>query len=285
MEDPATPRTTQAQPIPAQGSNRGRTPRPWTVQLAWFFGVLLAVIAASVAVVRPTVGEVPSDLLFLGVMYAPTCGALAAWAAAGGRIQWGRINWWVLAALLPVVVALLFYLAAAAVGLVELVPGALPAALAAAPVAIAVSCISAFGEEVGWRGFLWPLLRGRYGFWRTSAFVGAVWWFYHVPLVLLGWYGSVAGLVAFTVALVGFVLFVGVLTDRSRAVWPSVVAHGGWNALVAVSFPAHIDGYDGPSFTGSPVWLGEFGWLAAVAMLVLGFAAAAWHVRRSAGPA
>lgn len=146
-----------------------------------------------------------SDGFFLAALYAPTCRALTAWAAAGESIQRGRINWWMLAGLLPVAAGLVAYLAAAAVGLVDLVPGALPAALAAAPLAILGNCVSAFGEEVGWWGFLWPLLRDRSSFWRSSAMVGGVWWLYHAPLVLLGWYGSVAGLIAFTAALVGFV--------------------------------------------------------------------------------
>jgi hypothetical protein len=33
-----------------------------------------------------------------------------------------------------------------------------------------------------------------------------------------------------------FVLFVGVLTERSRSIWPSVLAHGSWNGLVQSYF-------------------------------------------------
>ncbi|MGB9373650.1 MAG: CPBP family glutamic-type intramembrane protease, partial [Jiangellales bacterium] len=100
-----------------------------------------------------------------------------------------------------------------------------------------------------------------------------------VPLILLGWYGSLAGLAAFTVAIAGFTLFVGVLTDRSSSLWPSVVAHGAWNGLVATSFAA-TEGVDRvPAFSGSDALLGEFGWLAAVTMFVLGLATAWWHTR------
>jgi membrane protease YdiL (CAAX protease family) len=80
------------------------------------------------------------------------------------------------------------------------------------------ACVFAFGEEVGWRGFLWPLLRTRFGFLLTALAVGTVWWTYHVPFVFFGWYGSISGLPASTVAIAGFTLFVGVLTDRSRSV-------------------------------------------------------------------
>ena len=76
-------------------------------------------------------------------------------------------------------------------------------------------------------------------------------------------------------------LFVGVLTDRSKSIWPSVVAHGGWNALVATGFAVTtLAGDKLPAFAGSTTWVGEFGWLAAVAMLVLGGVTAAWHLSR-----
>jgi len=37
-------------------------------------------------------------------------------------------------------------------------------------------------------------------------------------LIFAGWYGFMGGIPAFTVGLLGFVLFVGVLTERSRSV-------------------------------------------------------------------
>ncbi|MGB7819276.1 MAG: CPBP family intramembrane glutamic endopeptidase [Ornithinibacter sp.] len=96
-------------------------------------------------------------------------------------------------------------------------------------------------------------------------------------------YGSVAGLPAFTLAVLGFSLLVGVITDRSRSLWPSIVAHGAWNGLVATSF-AVTQGADAvPAFAGDDRLLGEFGWLAATAMLALGAAATWWHLAHGGG--
>ncbi len=81
--------------------------------------------------------------------------------------------------------------------------------------------------------------------------MGVIWWLYHALLVWSGWYGFLGGLPAFTVGLVGFVLFVGVLTDRSRSVWPSVLAHGAWNGLVALYFSASGGDPHSRVFTGS----------------------------------
>jgi membrane protease YdiL (CAAX protease family) len=76
-------------------------------------------------------------------------------------------------------------------------------------------------------------MRRRLTFIASSAIMAVIWWIYHTGLTFAGWYGFIGGIPAFTVALVGFVLFVGVRTERSRSVWPSVLAHGSWNALVA----------------------------------------------------
>lgn len=251
--------------------------------MAWYFGGLIVVYVGGVVALWPAPGASPSPLVFAVVMFAPTVGALLAHFLAGGRIQWGRPSWWTLGGLLPCLAVLLSYLLGAALGWYRLDLGVLGLALAMSPIMILSACLTAVGEEIGWRGFLWPAARERVGFWWASVFVGVIWWLYHVPLILIGWYGSTAGLPAFTVAIVGFVLFVGVITDRARSMWPSVIAHGGWNGLVATSFAATMGEARTPAFAGTDALLGEFGWVAAVTMLLLGMGMAAWHVRTGAG--
>jgi membrane protease YdiL (CAAX protease family) len=247
-------------------------------RLALYFGVLVAVYAVAVAFFWNAAHR---DVMFLVVMFAPTAGALAARFLGPGVIRWGRPTWWILAGLIPVLAALGAYSVGAAVGVVTADTAILTAALVGAPVTIFSAALSAVGEEIGWRGFLWPLMRSRRTFLMSSLIVGAVWWLYHLPLILLGWYGTRAGVPAFTVAIVGFTLFVGVLTDRSASIWPSVMAHGGWNALVATGFAAtRIAGGQAQAFAGSTTWVGEFGWLAAISTLVLGIGATVWHLRR-----
>ncbi len=247
-------------------------------QLGWYFGGLFAVYAAGVAAFWPPAGEQPGDAMFLVIMMAPTLGALLALVPGRGSIQWGRLNVWILAGVLPAVAVLGVYLLGASLGWFSEDPDLVRSALVGSPVAIASAAISALGEEIGWRGFLWPTLRGGAGYWRVTSVVGVIWWLYHVPLILLGWYGSLAGIPAFTVAIAGFTMFVGVLTDRSRAVWPSMIAHGAWNGLVATSFAASEGAERVPAFAGSDALLGEFGWLAAITMLILGLLTSWWHV-------
>jgi membrane protease YdiL (CAAX protease family) len=246
-------------------------------RLVLYFGGLIVVYVAAVAAFWNA--EV-KDGVFVAVMFAPTVGALLARFIGPGVIQWGRPDWWILAGLVPVAGALIAYYVGAALGVDTLEVPTLVRALVAAPIAIFSAALTAVGEEIGWRGFLWPLLRNRRSFLGSALIVWAIWWLYHVPLILFGWYGTVSGLLAFTVAIAGFTLFVGVLTDRSKSVWPSVAAHGAWNALVATGFAVTTaDGDKLQAFVGSTTWVGEFGWLAAISALVIGVAASVWNLR------
>jgi len=244
-----------------------------------YFAGLIAVYVIGVFALRPTEANGNSQNWALIVMAAPAIGALLMRFLGPGVIQWGRPSLGLVvclvAALLPVAVGLGGYKVAAATGLIDVNEAALAAALAGAVSSIPLAMITATGEEIGWRGFLWPLVRRRFTFIPATLLVTAIWWAYHVPVILLGWYGSLGGLPAFTVAIIGFGAFVGVLTDRSRSLWPSVVAHGGWNALVATAF-VH-------SFTGDAALIGEFGWVAAASMLTLGIVSVAWHVLTGGG--
>jgi membrane protease YdiL (CAAX protease family) len=261
-------------PIPPARTDPARDTR----RLLLYFGGLAVVYV--VAVVAFWNAESKTGV-FLPLMMAPTVGALLARFLGPGVIQWGRPSWWILAGLVPTGVVLLAYYAGSAFGLDSLDSATLVSALVGSPIAIFTASLSAVGEEIGWRGFLWPFLRRSRSFLVSALLVGIVWWVYHLPLILFGWYGTVSGIPAFTVAIIGFTLFVGVLTDRSTSVWPSVMAHGAWNALVATGFAVStIDGESLAAFTGSTTWVGEFGWLAALASLTLGVATAVWHLRR-----
>lgn len=240
---------------------------------------LVAVYLVGVAVIVATHSESHPQVGVLIIMFAPLVGALLARCAGPGVIRWGRPSWWVLAGLIPVATVFIAYAVGSSFGLDVANYGLLGKALLLSPIIIAISSAAALGEETGWRGFLWPLLRRRWSFLTSALIIGTVWWTYHAPLIILGWYGSLRGLPAFTVAIIGITLFIGVLTDRSRAVWPSVIAHGAWNALVATGF-AVAGNASLVVFAGSTFWVSEFGWLAAVASLLTGALATWWHLGR-----
>jgi membrane protease YdiL (CAAX protease family) len=50
---------------------------------------------------------------------------------------------------------------------------------------ITINAVAAFGEELGWRGFLQREL-GFMGFWKSSAVIGIIWGVWHAPIIIQG---------------------------------------------------------------------------------------------------
>jgi membrane protease YdiL (CAAX protease family) len=147
-----------------------------------------------------------------------------------------------------------------------------------------LSCLSAFGEEVGWRGYMVPRLveAEAPAPYLTSALI---WCFWHVPLIL--WGGYAVG----PYPLLSALLFIAVVTPAgllyarwrmaSGSVWPCVIAHGSWNVLIQSVFDRFTTG------EGSALWIGESGILtvAAVWIVFLVIRNARWAGMVPAAPA
>ena len=166
----------------------------------------------------------------------------------------------VLALVAPPLMVALAGLIGGAADLVTL--GTSPAQLATLvtlPLFCLVVAVAAFGEELGWRGFLQPALRPL-GTLAALLLTGVVWGLWHAPLILLGYnYGrtDVSGLAL----MVGFTVLVGVLLGwlrmRSESVWTCSIAHGSINASAGIVLLAMIAG---PQDVGASI-LGWSGWI------------------------
>ena len=146
------------------------TAHPTRAYASYFIGLIAAYVAALVAF-WPEPGRQPNQAIFLAVMFAPTGGALLALFFGGGHVRWGRLTWWILAGLIPALAVLAVDLLGILVGWDTVDPSVLRTALVGAPVAIGAAALWAVGEEIGWRGFLWPTLRERSGFWLSSLVI------------------------------------------------------------------------------------------------------------------
>jgi membrane protease YdiL (CAAX protease family) len=101
-------------------------------------------------------------------------------------------------------------------------------------------------EELGWRGYLHYLWRPA-GFWRASLATGAIWGFWHAPIIYL--FGlnypteRPLGIGLFVIYCMLLAPIMTLVRDRAGTVWAAGLAHGTINAvagltIVSLSNPA-----------------------------------------------
>lgn len=137
----------------------------------------------------------------------------------------------------------------------------LPAAL--------INTIPAFGEELGWRGWLLPKLLPL-GTLPAIAVSGIIWGLWHAPVILLGHnYPGVPGWLAM-LTMVGMCIVVGAIFGwlrlRSQSVWPAALAHGSFNAAAGMGLL--FSSADAPFDPTVATILGWTGWIVPAAIVV-----------------
>ena len=212
------------------------------LRLVWIF--VIATFLLSALFDYPIFGPKPlSDLggiyLWL-VMWCPGTVALALvllgkarfrelglMKTGGLHLTWGL--------LIPLVMTGPIYLLASAAGFCGLAPWALKGHLLGALLMLPRGLGRALGEEIGWRGFLFPRLRSRFSFPMASLLSGLIWSVWHYAVIVQGGYLDSAnvtlgfGLVLFTICTIGESFLYGWLRERSDSVWPAVCLHGVYN--------------------------------------------------------
>ena len=135
--------------------------------------------------------------------------------------------------------------------------------------AATVNAFVAFGEELGWRGFLVPALRPL-GTWPALLISGAVWGVWHAPIVLLGYNFDrydITGVLFMTAGCIAWGILLGWLRLRSASVWPAVFAHGMMNACAAIIGLLYAAGTTYDMALAGP--LGVAGWIVCAVVVVL----------------
>lgn len=102
---------------------------------------------------------------------------------------------------------------------------------------LTVNMVAAFGEELGWRGYLYRELEGM-GFWRISLYTGALWGFWHAPLIANGhnYPGyPVAGIFLMVLWCILLSPLFTLIRQRAGSVLAASVAHGTLNGVGMIS--------------------------------------------------
>jgi len=111
---------------------------------------------------------------------------------------------------------------------------------------ITANAVAAFGEELGWRGFLQNEL-GYMGFWKSSLIIGLVWGIWHAPLILQGYNYpqhpllGVFMMTAFTMLLAPLFSYVRL---KAKSVIAAAIMHGTLNGTGGLSTMLIVGGND-----------------------------------------
>lgn len=142
--------------------------------------------------------------------------------------------------------------------------------------ALPISCATALGEEIGWRGFLAPELYKHFGYAKTSFITGIIWSLWHYPILIFADYNSGTpawyALSCFTVMVVSISFVFTWFRIKSGSLWTAMFLHASHNLFVQSFFtPITAD-------TGNTkYYVDEFG---AVLPLVTVFFAIYFYTRR-----
>lgn len=119
---------------------------------------------------------------------------------------------------------------------------------------VVISCISALtfapwlnlffavGEEAGWRGAMYPILKSRFGVLKGRILGGILWGIWHWPIMILAgyeygssyWGAPITGPLLFCLITVAMGILLDWLYDKTHCIWVPALCHGAINAFAGV---------------------------------------------------
>ena len=209
---------------------------------AWFYAIALSLglIATIVAITAK------AEIAVLLYMFTPLLAvlalqllltrdgrSLAGWRQLGlDRLGTTPVPW-LIALLLPPILLAIVWLLTIAVGAGRYAAPAEAITVGSVLLGTGGGCIFAFGEEIGWRGYLLPKLAAL-GLWPAMILSGFLHGAWHLPIILLTPFYHPNGspwivVPEFMAVLTMAGVFYGYLRHVTRSVWPVVLAHASFN--------------------------------------------------------
>lgn len=102
---------------------------------------------------------------------------------------------------------------------------------------ITVNALFAFGEEVGWRGYLLRQFHGQ-PFISSAIFIGIIWGLWHAPLILLGHnypQHPVMGIFFMMLLCIPLTIIIQYIRLKSGSVIVAAIMHGTFNSVAGVT--------------------------------------------------
>ena len=113
--------------------------------------------------------------------------------------------------------------------------------LSAVTAAPFINMVPAFGEELGWRGMLFPTLCEHMSQRAAVLVSGVIWGLWHAPAIAMGHnYGMsyvgfpIAGILTMVIACTALGSMMCYLRVKTGSVWPCALAHGAVNAIANI---------------------------------------------------
>lgn len=151
-----------------------------------------------------------------------------------------------------------------------------------------INMLLALGEEVGWRGFLYPELNKSMGKIPTWLLGGFIWGAFHFPIMILAGYEygtsyfgfPVVGMIVFCIFCIALGLISEIIYDKTKCIWYPSLLHGAVNAC---SFTALFLNVSDVERLGKLQILGPFfnGVISGIPLLVLAIVFAAIALKKN----
>jgi len=178
--------------------------------------------------------------IWLIAIWSPNTAAIIIWLVKKevvSKIQMAfslpDYSWWLLVSLIPLVIAaILLFVELLKGNVIEWSNFKISFLL---PLIIINLFLGPLGEELGWRGFLYPVIKSNYGWMASALIVGAIWTLWHAPLWFLDSPQSKIPFWAFSINVMLLSILMSMIYNHSQgSILAIILLHLTFNASLGV---------------------------------------------------